>query len=106
MSVTAHQLRPEEVNEARTIDALDLSMARLKKAIDGLEVTLHRREGQRKSAKVLEEELQVLFQDRARLAHELDHVKAKAAKLDAVSAEVAGRLDSVISNIGSVLGGR
>lgn len=106
MAVTAQQFRRAEAGDAGRDSPLDGALARLGKAIDKLEAVLVRRERERKSAKALEEELQILFQDRARLAHELDRVKARASRLDAVSAEVAGRLDAVMANIGTVLGGR
>lgn len=106
MSITAQQLQPDELAGADADPPLNRALLRLKKAIEAMEAMLHRRERAHKSAGALEEELQILLQDRARLAEELDHVKAKASKLDAVSAEVAGRLDVVVANIGSVLGGR
>lgn len=106
MSVTAQQLRPAEMDGVNRDRPLNQALSRLKKSIEGMEAVLHRRTREQKTVKALEEELQVLLQDRARLAHELDHVKAKASKLDAVSAEVAGRLDVVMADIGSVLGAR
>jgi len=106
MSVTAQQLQPAEMAGVTTTRPLDQALVRLRKSIEGMEAMLHRREQERKTVVALEEELQVLLQDRARLADELDHVKAKASRLDAVSAEVAGRLDVVMADIGSVLGGR
>jgi hypothetical protein len=105
MSARAQQLRATVGNGAAA-SVLDGALARLGKAIDGLEAALDRRETARNSAGALEEELQVLFEDRARLADELDGVKARAARLDAVSSDVAGRLDAVIADIGTVLGGR
>ncbi|VAW13620.1 hypothetical protein MNBD_ALPHA09-1776 [hydrothermal vent metagenome] len=106
MSVTAQRLRPDEMDGVNLDGALQQALSRLKTSIEAMEAVLHRREREHKSAGALEEELQVLLQDRARLANELDSVKARASKLDAVSAEVAGRLDVVMADIGSVLGGR
>jgi len=106
MSVTAQKLQPAEMARMGQAQPLNTALMRLRKSIEGLEAVLHHHEREHNSAKALEEELQVLMQDRARLADELDHVKAKASKLDAVSAEVAGRLDVVMADIGSVLGGR
>ena len=106
MSVSAQQIRPTEMDGVNLGSPIDQALLRLKKSIESVEAVLHGRDQARKSVKVLEDELQVLFQDRARLANELDRVKARAAKLDAVSAEVAGRLDVVTADIGSILGGR
>lgn len=106
MSLSAKQIEPAEIIDVDRGAPLSQALARLKKVTENLEAALHRRERQSKSAKALEEELEVLFQDRARLAHELDQVKSKANRLDAVSAEVAGRLDSVMADIGSVLNAR
>ncbi len=106
MSVTAQKLQPAQLRGVEPAQLVDKALIRLKKSIEGLDAVLHRREREHKTATALEEELQILMQDRARLADELDHVKAKASKLDAVSAEVAGRLDVVMADIGSVLGGR
>lgn len=106
MSVRVQQLRSPVVPEPATESALDAALARLTQAFDGLEAVVHRRTQSKASTRALEEQLQVLFEDRARLAHELDRVKARAARLDAVSAEVAGRLETVITDIGTVLGGR
>ena len=106
MSVTAQHLQPAQVAGMDSSPTLNRAMVRLRKSIEAMEAVLHRREQEHKSARALEDELQELLQDRARLADELDQVKAKATKLDAVSAEVAGRLDVVMADIGSVLGGR
>ena len=81
----------------------DLALERLQRAADALEAALARKERETKSIAVLEQEMEVLLNDRSKLAHELDQVKARASRLDAAGAEVSGRLDTVMSNLQSVL---
>ena len=82
---------------------LDAAIDRLRRATGTLEAALSRRERESKSRADLEQELEVLLQDRSRLAQELDQVKAKASRLDAAGAEVSGRLDAVMASLQSLL---
>ena len=84
---------------------LDATLDRLRRATSLLEAAVRRRAVAEKSVAEIEQELQVLVEDRSRLAHELDQVKAKASRLDSASAEVSTRLDSVMANLRSVLAG-
>ena len=84
-------------------DRLGLALDRLRRAADALESALARQERETKSIAALEQEMEALLNDRSKLAHELDQVKARASRLDAAGAEVSGRLDAVMSNLQSVL---
>jgi ABC-type transporter Mla subunit MlaD len=84
-------------------EQLGAALDRLRRAVDGLEAAMSREERQAKSVAALEQELEVLLQDRSKLAHELDQVKARASRLDAAGAEVSGRIDAVMSNLQSLL---
>ena len=92
---------PEQAGDPE--DRLETALSRLRRATDGLEAALSRRDREARSVASLEQELEVLLQDRSKLAHELDQVKARASRLDAASAEVSGRVEAVMANLQSVL---
>lgn len=92
-----------QVDYSRPEDQLETAIDRLRRATDALEAALSRKERETKSAAALEQELEVLLEDRSKLAHELDQVRARASRLDAAGAEVSGRVDTVMSNLQSIL---
>ncbi len=82
---------------------LDECMERFSKALDRLEATANRRLQRAKTVDNLEQELTALRQDRARLAQELDGIKAETKALEGVTDEVATRVDTAIRDIRAVL---
>jgi len=82
---------------------LDKSMERFARALDRVEATVNRRLQRTRAAESLEQELAALRQDRARLAQELDNMKAETKALEGVTDEVAARLDTAIRDIRAVL---
>ncbi len=78
-------------------------MERFSKALDRLEATANRRLQRTKTVDNLEQELTALRQDRARLAQELDGMKAETKALEGVTDEVATRVDTAIRDIRAVL---
>jgi chromosome segregation ATPase len=95
----------QSAGAAQPDQRLRTAVSRLRRAIDTLEAATQRQDRAQSSAASLEQELEVLFEDRSRLAQELDHVKARASRLDAASAEVSGRLDTVMTSLRSALAG-
>ena len=94
------------VDQSSPSDRLDTALDRLRRAAASLEVAMRKRDRSDRSVAALEQELQVLSEDRSRLAHELDQVKSRASRLDAASAEVSGRLDKVMSDLRGMLDDR
>ena len=82
---------------------LDATLERFSQALDDLEASINRRLQRRIAAEHLEKELTALREDRARLAQELDAVKAETKALEGVTDEVSHRLDTAIRDIRSVL---
>ena len=82
---------------------LETALARLTRALDGLEAAVNRHlEADRKLA-TLEDELQRLGQDRSRLAQSLDKAEARSVRLEDVNREVSRRLVSAMESIRGVL---
>jgi len=85
------------------MNKFEKSMERFLKALDRVEATVNRRLQRTRAVDSLEQELGALRQDRARLAQELDNMKAEAKALEGMTDEVAARLDTAIRDIRAVL---
>jgi len=101
--MSAQTAPSERTQHHRPEVRLETALDRLRRATDALEASLSRQEREKRSIAVLEQELEVLLNDRSKLAHELDQVKARASRLDAAGAEVSGRVDALMSNLQSML---
>ncbi|MHA1523542.1 MAG: DUF4164 domain-containing protein [Alphaproteobacteria bacterium] len=82
---------------------LEKAQRRLRLAVEGFEASLANSDRAQSNATAMEQELQVLFEDRSRLTHELDLALANVAKLETVGAEVSHRLETVMGGIRTVL---
>ena len=82
---------------------LDQAQRRLRRAVENLEKSLLRQDRAQNNATALEQELQVLFEDRSKLAHELDLAMTQVSRLESVGAEVSHRLEAVMGSIRTVL---
>jgi hypothetical protein len=83
--------------------AIDNAVKRLALALDALDAAVERRREADRSEQALAAQVQALGLDRNRLAHSLDGETARARKLEAANREIAGRLDTAIASIQSVL---
>jgi len=81
----------------------ELAVRRLEEALQTLEHVVETRLSRTSDVDGLAEEVQMLTSDRARLAETLDHIQARAAKLETINRDVARRLDSAIETIRTVL---
>ena len=82
---------------------LEQSLERFSKAIDAVEAAMNRKLQRTKAVDALQQEIAALRQDRARLAEELDELKAETRALEGVTDQVASRLDTAIRDIRAVL---
>ena len=82
---------------------MDKAQRRLRLAVESFEASLLSQNRVQNNAIAMEQELQVLFEDRSRLTHELDLAMAKVTRLESVGAEVSHRLESVMGSIRTVL---
>jgi hypothetical protein len=83
--------------------ALDEAMRRLESSLGLLEVTVMRRLEADKRRGDLETELQIMQDDRARLALELDGMLARVQRAEAAAADVSERVQRASAAIESVL---
>ena len=72
-------------------------------ALDALDAAVDRRREADRNEDTLAAQVQMLGLDRARLASALDGETARSRQLEATNREVAGRLDTAIATIQSVL---
>jgi chromosome segregation ATPase len=84
---------------------LDRATRRLNAALDTLEAAINRRHEEDRQRDALEAQLQAFGSDRARLAAELDQVRARSTDLEAANREVSRRLDRASDTIRTVLAG-
>lgn len=84
--------------------ALDAAMRRLHTALGQMETALGRRLDGDAMRSDLEIELQVMQDDRARLATELESATARVAQLEAAAEHVGRRVEGAIGTIRDVLG--
>lgn len=80
------------------------ALARLKASLDGLETSVGRHFDLDIRKSDLETELQVMQDDRSRLATELESATAWLGRASAAHDHVGGRLDHAIATIRDVLG--
>ena len=83
--------------------ALDDAVSRLDAALGALEATLGRRLDLERRRGDLETELQIMQDDRARLAVELDAASARLARMEAATADVGCRVHRAIGAVRDVL---
>ena len=84
-------------------NAIDQAVKRLALALDGLDAAAERRRENDRREEDLVQQVQALGVDRTRLAAELDGETARSRKLETTNREIAGRLDTAIASIQSVL---
>ncbi|TVR06459.1 MAG: DUF4164 family protein [Salinarimonadaceae bacterium] len=82
---------------------LDEAMRKLEASIGLLEASVARRLANERNRVDLETELQIMQDDRARLAVELDGAVDRLGKVEAASGDVARRVDRAITSIEEVL---
>lgn len=82
---------------------LDSATERFKTSLDRLEAGIHRQLLRAQSAGRLENELNALKEDRARLAEELDQMKAQARQLNELNERASETLANAIEGIREVL---
>jgi chromosome segregation ATPase len=82
---------------------LDEAVTRLDRALDALEAAFERRRAADEQIADIEEEMHLLALDRARLARELDDLKARSVELETVNREVSRRIDSAMESVRTVL---
>lgn len=71
---------------------IEVAAKRLQSAIAALELATKRRSVSEGAIDNLQGEIQALSEDRSKLAHELDQVRARNAQLERVNEEVSRRL--------------
>jgi len=84
--------------------SLDDAMKRLENALRLLEASVSRRLEAERRRGDLETELQIMQDDRARLAVELDSTTARLDRVEAVASDVGQRVQRAIGAIREVLG--
>ncbi len=85
------------------MNKLDSATERFKTALDRLEAGIHRQLLRAQSAGRLESELNALKEDRARLAEEIDRMKAEARQANELNERVSETLANTIEGIREVL---
>jgi uncharacterized protein DUF4164 len=88
----------------RDPSAIEVATRRLQQALDALEVAVERRLDAAREEDKLANQVGLLSADRSRLAAELDAVASRARRLEATNKEVAGRLETAMETIRSVVG--
>lgn len=86
--------------------AIDSAVKRLALALDGLDAAVERRREADRSEDALANQVQVLGNDRSKLAAALDGEAARSRRLESTNREIATRLDAAIASIQSVLDGQ
>ncbi|MDQ4060382.1 MAG: DUF4164 domain-containing protein [Pseudomonadota bacterium] len=87
----------------RSRDGLDAAARRLDTALDALETALSRRRAGERSIAALHGELQLLAEERARLARQLNEARDHTAALESANREASRRLDAAMAAIRMVL---
>ena len=83
--------------------AITQSLAQLRQAVTALESVVARRADDDRTLDLMKKELAVMQDERAKLALDLDTALAKAARLDAVTGELARRVDRATTTVREVL---
>ncbi|MGI9415242.1 MAG: DUF4164 family protein [Hyphomicrobiales bacterium] len=84
---------------------IELALARFESAISSVEVAVMKAQQSNHSHETLGQEVVALRDDRSRLAAELDEVKAAMRAQEEVNAQISARVDGVMHNIRTILGG-
>jgi hypothetical protein len=84
-------------------NAIDGAVKRLAMALDALDAAAERRREADRGNEALAHQVQVLGVDRTPLAAALDGETARSRRLETANREIAGRLDSAIASIQTVL---
>jgi hypothetical protein len=84
-------------------NAIDGAVKRLAMALDALDAAAERRREADRGYEALAHQVQALGVDRTRLAAALDGETARSRRLETANREIAGRLDSAIASIQTVL---
>jgi hypothetical protein len=84
-------------------NAIDGAVKRLAMALDALDAAAERRREADRGNEALAHQVQALGVDRTRLAAALDGETARSRRLETANREIAGRLDSAIVSIQTVL---
>ena len=79
------------------------ALRRLETALSGLELAIERRLAAKESAEGLNDEVQMLTADRARLAESLDQAQARAARLESLNRDASRRIGAAMEAISAVL---
>jgi len=82
---------------------IEIARRRLSVALEALDAACERRGDADRHQEALMQQIQVLGEDRARLASELDHAAAHGRGLEAANRDVAGRLTAAIDTINGIL---
>jgi len=82
---------------------IEIARRRLAVALDALDAACERRGDADRRQEALISQIQVLGEDRARLASELDHAAARSRALEAANRDVATRLAAAIATISGFL---
>jgi Domain of unknown function (DUF4164) len=85
------------------VNKLDLAFARFEQALGKFEIVTKRNVEETGKLKVLADEAAGMKRDQQRLAKELDQVRVKAAELVDTSKQAAGKIDTAVGRIRSVL---
>lgn len=84
---------------------LEEALARLDGAVQAFEVAVVRAAESGQRNETLQREVSALSDDRSKLAAELDEAKAQSSAQVDVNVQIAARVDGVMQNIRTLLGG-
>ena len=84
---------------------IEEALARLDNALNSFEVAIVRASETDQKTENLEREVSVLSEDRSRLAAELDEVRAELSAQAEIHDQISARVDGVMHNIRTLLGG-
>jgi len=82
---------------------LNYGMEKLNKALDALEASLNELDNKKKNEKTKVLDAKTLKSENAKLAKELEQVKARSVVLEDANNEVSERLETAVENISDVL---
>ena len=85
------------------VNKLDASFARFEKALGQFEVVMKGNVDETRRLKAQAGEVVILQRDQQRIHKELDQVRVKAAELVDTSKQAAGKIDTAMGHIRSVL---
>lgn len=82
---------------------IEIARRRLTVALDALDAACERRGDADRRQEALMNQIEVIGEDRARLASELDYAAARSRGLEAANRDVAARLEAAIDTISGFL---